>query len=50
MSPGDEFRFWIPKDLAFGDNPRPGAPYGMLVADVELISFKAAPENKDEKQ
>ena len=41
MSPGDTFRFWIPPALAYGVTPkRPGAPAGMLVFDVELISFK----------
>jgi peptidylprolyl isomerase len=38
MKPGDKFRFWIPSDLAYGDKPRGGAPAGMLVFDVELIS------------
>jgi FKBP-type peptidyl-prolyl cis-trans isomerase len=39
MSPGDKFRFWIPGDLAYGDNPRPGAPAGTLVFDIDLISI-----------
>ncbi len=40
MSAGDKFRFWIPADLAYGETPqRPGAPAGMLVFDVELISI-----------
>jgi peptidylprolyl isomerase len=39
MSPGDKFRFWIPADLAYGDNPRPGTPSGMLVFDIDLISI-----------
>jgi len=38
-------RFWIPADLAYGDTPsRPGAPTGQLTFDVELISFKEAPQ------
>jgi peptidylprolyl isomerase len=40
MSKGDMFRFWIPGNLAYGDTPtRPGAPAGMLVFDVDLISI-----------
>ncbi|MDP2339683.1 MAG: FKBP-type peptidyl-prolyl cis-trans isomerase [Deltaproteobacteria bacterium] len=40
MNVGDKFRFWIPADLAYGETPsRPGAPAGMLVFDVELISI-----------
>jgi peptidylprolyl isomerase len=40
MVVGEKRRFWIPANLAYGDNPRPGAPKGMLVFDVELISIK----------
>jgi peptidylprolyl isomerase len=39
MSPGDKARFWIPANLAYGDNGPPGAPKGMLVFDIELISI-----------
>jgi peptidylprolyl isomerase len=42
MVTGEKRRFWIPEDLAY--KGRPGAPAGMLVFDVELISFEAAPE------
>jgi FKBP-type peptidyl-prolyl cis-trans isomerase len=35
MSPGDSYRFWIPKELAYNDAP--GKPAGMLVFDVELL-------------
>jgi FKBP-type peptidyl-prolyl cis-trans isomerase len=38
MVPGEKRRLWIPQDLAY--RGRPGAPAGMLVFDVELISFK----------
>jgi FKBP-type peptidyl-prolyl cis-trans isomerase len=39
MKTGETTRFWIPADLAYGEKPmRPGAPAGMLVFDVELIS------------
>ena len=41
MTVGEKTRFWIPGALAYGDKPtRPGAPSGMLVFDIELISFK----------
>lgn len=40
MSPGDSFRFWIPGHLAYDANPRPGAPRGLLVFDVTLLSFE----------
>jgi FKBP-type peptidyl-prolyl cis-trans isomerase len=44
MVVGEKKRFWIPGDLAYGNEPsRPGFPYGMLVFDVELLSFKAPP-------
>ena len=41
MVAGETTRFWIPAELAYGDPPkRPGAPAGMLVFDVELLSFQ----------
>jgi peptidylprolyl isomerase len=41
MTVGEKTRFWIPGDLAYGDKPsRPGAPSGMLVFDIELISVQ----------
>ena len=41
MVVGDKARFWIPGALAYGDTPtRPGAPAGMLVFDIELLSIK----------
>jgi peptidylprolyl isomerase len=31
---------WIPASLAYGDKPqRPGAPSGMLVFEIELVSI-----------
>jgi FKBP-type peptidyl-prolyl cis-trans isomerase len=39
MKVGETMRFWIPAALAYGANPRPGAPAGDLVFDVELISI-----------
>jgi FKBP-type peptidyl-prolyl cis-trans isomerase len=44
MVTGEKRRFWIPGNLAYGDNPRAGAPKGMLVFDVELFDIKKAPE------
>jgi FKBP-type peptidyl-prolyl cis-trans isomerase len=41
MSPGDKARFWIPEELAY--NKKPGKPAGMLVFDVELLSFENPP-------
>jgi FKBP-type peptidyl-prolyl cis-trans isomerase len=41
MVVGEKTRFWIPGAMAYGDTPsRPGAPAGMLVFDVELLSIK----------
>jgi peptidylprolyl isomerase len=39
MVTGEKRRFWIPEDLAY--KGKEGRPAGMLVFDVELISFKA---------
>jgi FKBP-type peptidyl-prolyl cis-trans isomerase len=39
MVAGEKRRFWIPGKLAYGDNPPPGAPAGMLVFDVELLKI-----------
>jgi peptidylprolyl isomerase len=40
MVEGEKTRFWIPANLAYGDNPRPGAPAGMLVFDIELLEIQ----------
>ena len=40
MHEGDEFRFWIPQNLAYRGVP--GRPQGMLVFDVELIKVYPA--------
>jgi len=40
MVAGEKRRFWIPEELAY--KGKAGRPAGMLVFDVELISFKAA--------
>ena len=42
MVEGEKTRFWIPEALAY--KGRPGAPAGMLVFDVELLDFVAAPK------
>lgn len=42
MAVGENCRFWIPEDLAY--KGRKGAPEGMLVFDVELLSIKHAPK------
>ena len=39
MVAGEKRRFWIPEELAY--KGKEGRPAGMLVFDVELISFKA---------
>lgn len=38
MTEGEKARLWIPVELAY--NNQPGAPKGMLVFDVELLSFR----------
>jgi len=40
MVEGEKTRFWIPSELAYGSNPRPGAPAGMLVFDIELLAIE----------
>ena len=43
MVVGEKTRFWIPGNLAYGDKPpRPGAPAGMLVFDIELLVDQVA--------
>ena len=44
MVEGEKRRFWIPADLAYGENPGGGRPGGLLVFDVELLTIKAAPK------
>ncbi len=41
---GQKARFWIPGELAYGNKPQGNRPFGMLVFDVELLSFNAAPK------
>lgn len=44
MVEGEKRRFWIPAELAYGNDASGGRPAGMLVFDVELFSIKAAPK------
>ncbi len=39
MTEGEKRRFWIPAELAYGENPGRGMPGGLLVFDVELIKI-----------
>lgn len=41
---GEKRRFWIPAELAYGENPGGGRPGGLLVFDVELLAIKQAPK------
>jgi peptidylprolyl isomerase len=45
MVVGEQTRFWIPADLAYGERAtRPGAPTGQLTFDVELLEIMVAPK------
>ncbi len=48
MTTGEKRRFWIPADLAYGENPGGGRPGGMLVFDVELLEIKESPKLPDD--
>ncbi len=39
MTKGEKRRFWIPANLAYGENPGFGKPGGELTFDVELLEF-----------
>ncbi|MEM9070374.1 MAG: FKBP-type peptidyl-prolyl cis-trans isomerase [Myxococcota bacterium] len=39
MSVGEVRRFWIPAELAYGNNAGGGRPSGLLVFDVELLAI-----------
>jgi FKBP-type peptidyl-prolyl cis-trans isomerase FklB len=43
MSVGSKFKFFIPQELAYGANPRPGGvikPFMPLIFEVELLEIK----------
>jgi FKBP-type peptidyl-prolyl cis-trans isomerase len=43
MKPGASWQLFVPPDLAYGPNPRPGIPgNSLLIFDVDVISSKAA--------
>ena len=44
MVEGEKTRFWIPEKLAY--HGQPGAPAGMLVFDIELISIAALSQGR----
>ncbi|MEO5915996.1 MAG: FKBP-type peptidyl-prolyl cis-trans isomerase [Luteolibacter sp.] len=39
MVEGEKRRFWIPAEIAYGENPGGGRPGGLLVFDIELIKI-----------
>ncbi len=42
MSVGDKYKFFIPQELAYGANPRPGGaikPFAMLIFEIELLEI-----------
>ncbi len=43
MVEGEKRRFWIPAEMAYGENPGGGRPGGMLCFDVELIENLSKP-------
>jgi FKBP-type peptidyl-prolyl cis-trans isomerase len=43
MVEGEKRRLWIPGSLAYDNNPREGAPKGMLVFDIELLGITEPP-------
>ena len=50
MSEGDRYRFFIPPDLAYGEQGTPGGPIGpneALIFDVELIKVTSADRNAE---
>ena len=41
MKPGAKWQLYVPPELAYGNNPKPGIPGGsLLIFDVELVSVK----------
>ena len=52
MDVGDKYRFYIPSDLAYGDQGRPGAIPGgaTLIFDVELLAVNPGQEEQAEAE
>ena len=45
MKPGGKYQFFIPSELAYGENAPPNiGPNSVLVFDIELISVAAPPQ------
>eukprot|EP00931_Biecheleriopsis_adriatica_P110307 TRINITY_DN84556_c0_g1_i1.p1 TRINITY_DN84556_c0_g1~~TRINITY_DN84556_c0_g1_i1.p1 ORF type:complete len:327 (+),score=76.45 TRINITY_DN84556_c0_g1_i1:20-1000(+) len=44
MVPGEMRRFWVPADLAYGENPGGGRPGGLLVFDIKLYDVERGPK------
>lgn len=45
MSVGSKYKFTIPSELAYGDNPGGGRPGGVLIFEVELLEITKGPED-----
>lgn len=46
MPVGSKYKFWIPANIGYGENPPPGAPFGpnaTLAFEVELLDIVKAP-------
>ncbi len=44
MTEGEKRQFWIPGELAYGNEAKGGRPSGMLVFQIELLDIMNAPE------
>jgi FKBP-type peptidyl-prolyl cis-trans isomerase FklB len=43
MKPGAKWQLFVPPELAYGANPKPGIPGGsLLIFDVELVGVKSS--------
>lgn len=49
MTKGSKYRLYVPSELAYGDREAGGQiqPNSVLIFDIELIDFKAAPKQED---
>lgn len=53
MKEGAKYRFFIPSDLAYGNNPPQGSPIppgAVLIFDVELLEVNPAPQQPQQQQ